>query len=211
MEEGETKIKLFAIFVLIFLILISFSGCVNIKCSYIPDKYLDNGWYENLSLRNTGLHLLGLEKWCSSVYEIKGKYPATLTVTTLKTLFLEDESDLYSRLQSIIKENLKDRILVGESTNFTGERSLNNSHKSKFIIYDGIDKQKQNNIKIIGEVWNCGISGSSILCIGIAYITNNDNSTNLYTDNWQKIVRDPDGNIENHYGENGLIFNIICH
>ena len=66
-------------------------------------------------------------------------------------------------------------------------------------------------MKIIGEVWNCGTSGISIICIGIAYITNDENPNLENTDNWQKMIMDPSGSIENVTGEEGLIYNIYCH
>lgn len=201
-------------FIIIFVFLFLFSilsGCVNIKCSYIPETFLSYGWYENLSLRNTGLHFMGTEKWCSSVYELKGKYPASLTVTTIKSLLLSDEDEINKKIQDIIEDNFKDTIEINISTKIIGERVLNNSHKTKYTIYDGFNIQKQIRLKIIGEVWNCGISGSSVICIGIAHISSEENTSLYNTENWQKIVFDPSGNIENLSGKGGLIYNVKCH
>jgi len=208
---GEKKKQILILIATIIFFFTASSGCVNIKCAYIPDEILSNGWYENLSLRNTGLHFLGMEKWCSSVYELKGKYPASLTLTTIKSILLADEDEINKKIQKIIKENFKDNIQLNESTRITGERTLINSHKTKYIIYEGLDIIKKNKIKIIGEVWNCGISGSSIICIGIAYISNEENPFVEYIENWKKIVIDPNGSIENLIGQNGLINNVICH
>jgi len=206
----EIKKRKIIPFISILFLLIILSGCVNIKCAYIPDEIINNGWYENLSLRNTGLHFLGLEKWCTSLYEIRGKYPASLSISTLKSLLLTNEDELFNKIQGIIEDNLSDNIKLNHSSRFSGERYLSNSHQSKYIIYNGIDLTKELNVRIIGEVWNCGISGLSVICIGIAYITNKDNFSVEYTKNWQSIVSDPNGEIENYFGE-GLIYNINCH
>lgn len=211
MIAGENKKHIWMIIALMLVLLVAFSGCVNISCSYIPDLVITDGWHENLALRNTGSQFLGLEKWCGSVYEINGKYPASLTVTTIKTLILTDEEDLQKKTIETIEETFQDSIQLNESTKLTGERTLLKKHKTMYMIYDGIDINRNEKIKIIGEVWNCGTSGTSIICIGIAYITNNGSPTIENTENWQKIVMDPGGTIGSFTGEEGLIYNVHCH
>jgi hypothetical protein len=210
MVAGEKK-HIWITTALMLALLVAFSGCVNISCSYIPDLEITDGWHENLALRNTGSQFLGLEKWCSSVYEINGKYPASLTVTTLKTLILTDEEELQKKTIETVEETFQDSIQLNENTKLTGERTLLKKHKTMYMIYDGIDINNNKKIKIIGEVWNCGTSGSSIICIGIAYITNNESPNIENTENWQKIVMDPIGTIGNFTGERGLIYNVHCH
>ncbi len=211
MIAGENKKHIWMIIALMLVLLVAFSGCVNISCSYIPDLVITDGWHENLALRNTGSQFLGLEKWCGSVYEINGKYPASLTVTTIKTLILTDEEDLQKKTIETIEETFQDSIQLNESTKLTGERTILKKHKTMYMIYDGIDTNRNEKIKIIGEVWNCGTSGTSIICIGMAYITNNGNPTIENTENWQKIVMDPGGTIGSFTGEEGLIYNVHCH
>ena len=188
MIAGENKKHIWMIIALMLVLLVAFSGCVNISCSYIPDLVITDGWHENLALRNTGSQFLGLEKWCGSVYEINGKYPASLTVTTIKTLILTDEEELQKKTIETIEETFQDSIQLNESNKLTGERTILKKHKTMYMTYDGIDTNRNEKIKIIGEVWNCGTSGTSIICIGIAYITNNGNPTIKNTENWQKIV-----------------------
>ena len=211
MAVGERKNYIIPIFTFLFVLLTILTGCISLKCPYIPDLVINEGWYENLSLRNTGTQFLGLEKWCSSVYQINGKYPASLTVTTLKTLILTDEKELYKKTIQTIEDTFKDSMILNESTRIKGTRTVEKNHQTKYIIYDGISIEKNEKMKIIGEVWNCGTSGISIICIGIAYITNNENPNVENTDNWQKMVMDPSGNIENFVGEEGLINNVHCH
>lgn len=211
MASGENKKTIWIMITLSLTLLVVFSGCVSIDCAYIPDLIINDGWYENLSLRNTGSQFLGFEKWCGSVYEINGKYPASLTVTTLKTLILTDEEELKKKTIETIEKTFQDSIELNESTKIKGERTLLKNHRSIYMIYQAKDVNKNEKINIIGEVWNCGTSGVSIICIGIAYITNNENPTVENTDNWEKIVMDPGGKIGNFTGDNGLIYNVNCH
>ena len=70
---------------------------------------------------------------------------------------------------------------------------------------------KNDSVKIICEVWNCADSGTSIVCIGIAYITNKEIIDVINTDNWEKIVQDLKGTIDGYIGDMGLIDGIKCH
>ena len=190
-------------------VFISFSGCVDLTCAYVKDSAVSDGWNENTALRNTGTQFLGLDKWCSSTYEINGKYPASLTVTTLKTLVLTDEKEIQKKTRQTIEETFQNNIQLNENT--SGERTLKNNHKTMYIVYRGIDTKKDENVKIIGEVWNCATSGTSIICIGFAYVTNKDIPDVENTENWQKIIMDSSGTIDGFLGEEGLIDNVCCH
>jgi hypothetical protein len=211
MVIGERKNHLVPIAVIFLFLLTCFSGCVSIKCPYIPDRILNNGWFENTSLRNTGIQFLGVEKWCSSVYEIRGKYPASLTVTALKTLILTNENELFKKTLQTIEDTFKDSIQFNESTQIIGVRTVEKNHQTMYVIYDGISITNDKKIRLIGEVWNCGNTGISLICIGLAYITNNEHPGVEYIDNWEKIVTDPSGTVQNASGESGLIYNIQCH
>jgi len=205
--ERKKNIGLISILLLFNLILLS--GCFDLTCAYVNDVVINDGWNENTALSNTGIQFLGLEKWCSSTYEINGKYPASLTVTTSKTLVLTDETEIQKRTRQTIDETFQNNIQLNE--NITGERTLKNNHKTKYIVYDGIDISKNESVKIISDIWNCDVSGTSIICIGVAYITNNKIPNVRDLQNWQKIVMDYSGTIDGFFGETGLIDNIRCH
>jgi len=194
---------------LLLFIFILLSGCVDLTCSYVKDFVITDGWNENTALSNTGTQFLGLEKWCSSTYEINGKYPASLTVTTLKTLVLTDESEIHKKTRQTIEETFQNTIQLNENT--SGVRTLRNNHKTMYIVYDGIDTQKDEHVKIIGEVWNSDTSGTFIMCIGVSYVTNKEIPDEKNTENWQKIVMDSSRTIDGFLGETGLIDNIRCH
>ena len=185
------------------------SGCVTLTCAYIPDQFLTGGWHENTALRNTGLQLFGMEKWCGVSYEIKGKYPALLTITTLKTLVLADEAHLLESTRTLINDTFQETVTF--VPNATGTRMIENDHETLFITYEGRDLVQQEQVRIIGEVWNCPSSGTSLLCVGIAYLTNDEIPGKVHLDEWQKMIQDPTGAIEEAKGDEGLIFHVWCH
>lgn len=209
MITGEKNKKILITVTVMLILLVTFSGCVTLSRAYVPDSIVSDGWHENTALRNTGSQFLGLEKWSSSTYEINGKYPASLTVTTVKSLVLPDEGDLKNRITETIEETFQNRVQLNDS--IVGERTLLEQHTTMYILYNGTDKVNDEKVKIIGEVWNCGTSGTSIICIGFAYITDADDPDIENTENWQKIVMDPQGKVEGNIGEEGLIYNINCH
>ena len=149
-------------------ILLLCSGCVEIECAYLPSSVLLEGWHENTSLRNTGSQFIGLEKWCGNTYEIKGKYPALLTVNTKKTVMLTAESELERQARETIEGTFQNAIELVEQA--AGSRVIESGHETRYVVYDGVDWVKNESVHIIGEVWNCAMTGTSIICIGIAYM-----------------------------------------
>ena len=127
----------------------------------------------------------------------------------MKSLMIPNEKDIFKQMKKTILENFQNQILINETSAKTGNRRLEKKHSTYFIIYNGTTLEEDpKHVKIIGETWNCEIKGASIISLGISYITNGNN-TNI--DNWKKIVMDPSGTIENHIGDNGLIYNVKCH
>ena len=215
---GETKNNvpwfLVPIVIILVILFVVSSGCLDLTSAYVSGGTLTDGWYENASLRNSGSKYLGLEKWASATYQIDGDYPATLTVTTMKTLILMDEQELQHETKELINSSIKEGIILNESSETTGERSLEKLHITMYMTYQGLDTsgEADETVKIIGEVWNCPTSGTSVICIGTAYITkSNDNTSLQNTSGWEKIVKDPVGTIGGYTGDDGLIYNVTCH
>jgi hypothetical protein len=209
MGAREKNRYLFVLIATVLLVVIACSGCLSLTCTYLPSSVLTDGWHENTAFRTTGSQFLGFEQWCSTTYEITGNYPASLTVTTLKTMVLTNEAELQKKTTQTIEDTFQERITL--QVNSTGERTLGNTHRTRYVVYDGIDTTSQETVKIIGETWNCGTTGTSLLCIGLAYITNHNNPTIQNTDQWEKIVSDLSGTIENYNGEYGLLYSMTCH
>jgi hypothetical protein len=217
-EEGdgrENKIYLaIAIFIILVVILSLIWSSLQLTPAYVPDDFLDYGWSENLFERSTKSYFFGLEKWRTLTYELNGKYPAYLTVTTFKMLVMMNEDDLRYKSIETIEKASQHGIIVNKSTEIVGERILINDHRTMYTLYDGVDTSKNpsENVKIICEVWNCARSGISVICIGVAQITDNQhNNSEINTTSWAKIVRDDIGIIDGLRGKDGLLFNVKCH
>ncbi len=211
-RENKLYIVIALILVIVFILAVVFSSR-EIKPAYVPDSFLNDGWGENLDERETASGLLGLEKWCSLTYRIGGVYPANLTVATFKPLIMMDEEELIENAEETIQGASQQGIVVDNNTKTSGWRILINGHKTSYIVYDGNDTSKTpfEKIKVVAEVWNCGNSGTSVICIGVAQITDYaHNITSVNTSSWKKIVSDTNG-LLGFVGSDGLIYNVICH
>lgn len=203
------KIYIFiTILIIITLIYAIFFGTAkNLKQAYVKDQVLKQ-WSENIEKRDTGQQLLGLEKWGSFTYENnKENNSAFLIVTTFKSILPINENELKEKTQQLIKKQTqKDIIKINQDSLKTDKRTLKNGHQTQYFIYNGTDPTNNKKIKTIGEVWNCGKSGVSVICIGMAHFSENN------TTPWAKIVSDEKATFgKNYRNENGLIYNIVCH
>jgi len=210
-----------AIVIIILIILTVIFSSNKITKAIIDDSVLNNGWSEDISERFYAERLFGLEKQASFTYKINNDtYPAYVSVTTIKTLFMMDESDLLDQTIKTIKMETNNLgINLNSTSKISGNRVLNNEHTTNYVIYNGTDNSKNlsEEIKIIGEAWNCALSGTSIICIGFAQVTDNsDGNAVEFLDNWARIIKDKTDTFANIYnsntfiGSNGLIFNVIC-
>lgn len=215
-EGGVRSNRIYVIIAFFLIVIVVFAvvfGTSKLTPAYVPDEFLNGEWSENIVDRAGGSQLLGLEKWCSLTYEIDGQYPAYLTITTFKTLIMMNEKDLRDKTVSTIEKALAQGITIDNLSEITGERALNNKHKTTYILYNGSDTTKNppEKIKIIGEFWNCGTSGTSVICIGFAQVTDYAHeSSTVNTTQWAKIIKDKNG-LAGFTGDDGLIFNLVCH
>lgn len=214
---GETRIyALIAVFIIAVVIFAVVFSSNQLNTAYIHHDFLGVDWCEDIGERDSGSQLLGLEKFSSLTYRIDGKYPAYLTIMTIKTLVMMSENELRDKTADSIEQALEKGIVVDKTTGISGGRILKNEHNTMYVMYDGNDTSKNppEKIKIIGEIWNCGTSGTSVICIGVAQITDSlhDNSE-VNISYWGKIVRDGVGTFGtgDFQGEDGLIYNVICH
>ena len=212
-DSGESKIyAVIAIFIIFIVILAIFFSSNNLTEAIIEDNILGDAWSENLAERDGDSQLWGLEKWVSYTYKNNdSRFPAYVTVTSIKNLFMLSEDDLRDQTINTI-EQASDQGIIFDESKITGERASKNEHRIMYIVYEGNDTsiESYEQIKIIGEYWNCGVTGASIICIGFAQITNNSETN---TDYWARIVRDREGTfgLGDFQGEDGLIFNVKCH
>ena len=202
-----------AIFIILIIVIAVFFSTNRLTDAIIEEDILGETWNEDLTERDSYSGFLGLEKWVSYTYSNDNRdYPAYVSVTSFKTLFMMNEEEIRAKTLETIEQASEQSIILDEATKITGERVTDNGHKTYYIVYNGSDTSQNpfEEIKIIGETWNCGVSGSSIICIGFAQITD-DSATN--TDYWEKIIKDAEGTfgLGDHQGEDGLIFNVKCH
>lgn len=216
-EEGGVRENKLYIVIALFLVIVVILAVVlssrEIKPAYVPDSFLNDDWSENLDERESVSGLLGLEKWCSLTYRIDGVYPANLTVATFKPLIMMNEDDLTAKAEETIQDASQQGLVIDNSTKTSGWRILNNGHKTSYIVYDGNDTSVMpyEKIRVVAEVWNCGNSGTSVICIGVAQVTDYANNvTGFNTSSWEKIVSDK-GGLLGFVGSDGLIYNTVCH
>jgi len=216
-EKKDNRIYLaVAIFIIVVIILTIFFSTNKLISAKIEDDILGSSWIEDIVERDFGSGFLRIEKWASFTYKNNNvTYPAYVTVTTFKTLFMMNEEDLKNKMEETIIDSSKQGVSVDLETKITGERTLNNGHKTLYSIYDGNYSSYQVNekIKIIGETWNCAPSGTSIICIGYAQVTDMvHNNSEIDLTYWIKILKDKDGTFGSDYkGLDGLLFNVKCH
>ena len=208
---GDNKIyAIIAILIIIIVILTVFFSSNQLNEAIIQDKILGYVWIEDIKEREGGSRHFGLEKWVSYSYRNNDlEYPAYVTVTSIKTLFMMGEEELDKKTIETIKQASVHGIFINESTKISGIRALNNGHKTRYTIFSGNNSQRES-LKIIGESWNCGVSGTSVICIGVAQVTNNTFTNYNY---WSRIIRDKTGTFgkDEYKKDDGLIYNVKCH
>ena len=221
-NRGESRIyAIISVLVFIIIILTILFANNNITPAYIEDDILDeNNWSENIAERFYTERLFGLEKQASFTYQIDNEtYPAYVTVTTLKTLFMTSEQDLLQKtIETIENEAKKQGLSLNDASELDGQRQIKNSHKTMYVVFNGSNALNGEKIKIIGETWNCASSGTSIICIGFAQVTDfSHNKTDENLVNWATILKDESGTFVKMYNGdtifkgNGLIYNVKCH
>ena len=196
-----------AVFVIILIVLTVIFSSNQLTQAYISHKYLTDGWIES-GERDYEEGFLGLEKQATFKYKVDENlnehYPAFLTVTSIKTLFIMNEEELLRKtIETINLAANEKNIIIDDDSKIEGERVLNNSHRTFYVIFNGTDNSNiiSENIKITGETWNCPLSGTSVICIGVAQITDNlHNKSFENLSRWNQIIN-----------KDGLIYNVNCH
>jgi len=214
---GDNKVyAIIAVFIIIVILLTVIISSSDMNHAYISEDYLTDGWSEDIEARENSYELLN--SWIIFTYlNDDVNYPASITVTTKKTLFMMSESELMDETIKTIKDASGQGITIDDATKISGKRVLiNGEHQTRYVVYNGTDNSSgvSENVKVIGETWNCGVSGTSIICIGVAQITDNLHSNNsIVTAHWEKIIRDKEGTFGTgeYIGDDGLLFNVKCH
>lgn len=216
-KENRVYIAIAILTMAVIILAIIFSTSQLTK-AYIEDDFLVESWSEDIDERVERAQLFGIEKWVSFTYRNQNNsYPAYVTVTSIKMFFMMNENDLKDKTIETINKASEQGIVIDKNTEITGQRLIKDgAHRTNYFIYDGNDTSNEpsEKIKIIGECWNCEKSGTSVICIGVARISDNahGNSESITT-YWAEIVGDKIGTFGNgdYKTNNGLIFNVKCH
>jgi len=223
--RGESSVnKVYVALAILIVILIMFTFLFSgnqLILAIVESKYLTEGWDDS------GDHfyderLLGLEKQASIKYGLDDDYvySAFLRVTTIKTLFTMSEEELLEKTkETVIQSAAEKNITLNETSIFKSSRVLDNGHKTTYIIYNGtiILNNYSEQIAILGETWNCALSGTSIICIGFAQVTDNSNNLGYNYTALAKVLGDREGTFVERFSsydfikDEGLIFNVKCH
>ena len=131
-DSGESKIyAVIAIFIIFVVVLAIFFSSNILTEAIIEDNILGDGWSENLADRNRDSQLWGLEKWVSYTYRNNdSRFPAYVTVTSIKNLFMMSEEDLRDQTINTI-EQASDQGIIFDESKITGERASKNEHRIK--------------------------------------------------------------------------------
>lgn len=209
------------------------AGCVQLEPARIPDRLLEgaggNGWEKNLSASQSepDSAQAGLAKSQTLVYEDRARdgegYPATFTLTTLRTFFRPTESDTRERVQEAIRKEAEGRGIEIVGAAATGERRLANGADSLWFVYNGsvertstLFRSADARVKVYGEVFQCEATKGVIVAVGLAQISDarRVGSVQLPTEEepttWRELAADPRGSLEGIRGSDGLAYNIVC-
>lgn len=152
-----------------------------------------------------------------------GGYTASLLVTTLKLFPSPSEGQLRDLLREQVRQRAEDQgiELQGEPTE--GQRTLQDGHRTLFFVYTGkiraageVFTTVDATAKILGEVWTCPESGTSVASVALAQVSSVRSlggipvATNTDTTNWREVAADPAGTIEGQRGADGLVYNVRC-
>jgi hypothetical protein len=224
--RGNRVYVIIAIFIIIVIILTFLFSNSHLNPAYVPYDVLDR-WYEDITERSSGSQVFGLESWSSFTYRNdNNNYPSYVTVTTIKKIFMMNENELEDKTRDTILEKASEQnISIDKNTEIFGQRALKKGHKTMYVVYDGVrtlsdDTSEQ--VKFIGETWNCDRSCTSIICIGYSQVTNNSyNNSELNLKYWAEIIADNEGTFMEEYvssdyynkllNSTGLIYNVKCH
>lgn len=216
LEENKIYVIVTIFVILVITLTIIFSGS-SLNPARIPGEVLSENWFWDTDNSSKKDGFLGLESFYSSTYRCKNKsFPAYITISTMKNFFMMDEDDLVEKTEDMLVRKTSDQNIVLDKKNrISGERKLKNGHKTMYFVYNATDSSDglSEDLKIIGETWNCEESGTSVVCIGIAQISNSTLDIENNFTFWSKIVSDKQGTFgtDDFQKSDGLIFNVVCH
>lgn len=213
------------------LLLVLGSGCVGIAApARVPDELLGgrdgNGWALDAGEseqrpQGSGFGLVATQ---TLLYEDPGDpgYPASLSLTTIRTLLAPSTNELRERVRERVRERAQELGIRLDAEERQGSRVVATGDPSLWFLFRGTVEEagelftQDATVRILGEVWNCRASGNSVAAVGLAQIDSvtlvNGVPVRRQVDetNWRELVQDPAGSIEGVAGIKGLLYNVAC-
>ncbi len=206
------------------------AGCFEVTVAHVPAEYLGgkdgNGWSAVPDAAESASGMLGTTKVEVRVYEDpgdRGGYPATMSVATLKNLLSPSEESLLEEIRSRVQARAERNGIVLEGDAERGVRTLADGHETRYFLWKGkvtssgsLFRTEDAAVRILGEVWDCRESGTSVAVVGLAQTTSARRvggvpvTSNTNTANWREIVQDAAGTIEGATGDRGLAAHVRC-
>lgn len=212
------------------------SGCAGpIPAARVPDSLLQgdggNGWAPD-GARSQAVpttEMLGLVQRQTLSYRDdprdggNGGYSASLVLTTMKLFPSPSEAQLRDILREQVEINAEQQGIRLEGAPSEGARSLQDGHRTLFFIFTGkvtgqgeLFTTTDATAKIVGEVWNCPASGTSVAAVGLAQVSSVRSlggvpiATDVDARNWRELAADPQGSMDGQRGADGLLYNVRC-
>jgi hypothetical protein len=198
----------------------------------VPDSLLGNGsgWAADAghSDAQPQSQSLGLVQRQTLAYTDDGKhgnggYPANLALTTLKLFPTPSRDQLRDIVQQQVKEQSQAQGIQLGNQALQGSRTLADGHTTLFFVFTGtvtgqgsLFTSSNATAKILGEVWNCGEAGTSVVAVGLAQVGSASSLGGIplqnqeNPQNWRELAADPHGSIDNQQGGDGLVDNAVC-
>lgn len=204
------------------------SGCFETDpVAVVPSEVLTQGWSEKG--RDSGSKWYGLAaSWTVIEYRVtperktidSGPYPASLTLMTIDTTSRLEPSEVRDKLERQIRDNAASQdLMLKDGSRAEGTRTLASGVKTTWFHYDAVIGEDSrlfspgHEARVIGEVGFDERSKITFVAVGLAQVQGSGPTGQYFRDttHWEKIVQDPDGTIDGHTGNDGLVWNIRSH
>ncbi|MHB8605599.1 MAG: hypothetical protein ACYDCK_10135 [Thermoplasmatota archaeon] len=212
---------------------LAFSGCLTLVAAHVPNRLLEgaggNGWERDDAHSQTEPTggSFSLERTQTLRYQDAASggagYPGVLYVVTLRAVFTPSPSAVTAKLRDAVSEFASSNNIHLDDSGYSGARHVATGAASSFFVYNGsvsssgsLFTTQNAKVKILGEVFPCEATRTSVVAVGLAQITDVRSiggvpvGTNTDLTTWSEIAGDPDGSIENLRDVNGLVYNVVC-
>lgn len=211
------------------------AGCTGpLAAASIPGSFLGgdggNGWERDAAHSDAApqAESLGLAQRQTLAYLDDGKggnggYPASLALTTLKLFPAPGESQLRDIVQQQVRQRSEEQGIALGNQALQGSRTLADGHTTLFFVFTGtvtgrgaLFTTTNATAKILGEVWSCPESGTSVAAVGLAQVSSAQSIGGVPLPgqedprNWRELAGDPRGSVDGQQAGDGVLWHAVC-